>query len=115
MMDSEIRAQVIDGRNNSERTRKRFVYWAQDSLLLYPIVFMLAAMLGAYALRSLDLYLVTVEALPSWWIISVSAGITLTSLVPAAMLGFLAIVFSITMVALQLSNQQYSPRVLKLS
>ena len=113
MMDNEVRAQVIDGRNYSDRPRKRFAYWAQDSLLLYPLVFMLAAVLGAYAARNLDLYLATVETIPDWWTISVSAGVTLTSLIAAAMLGLLAIVFSISMVALQLSNQQYSPRVLK--
>jgi uncharacterized membrane protein len=110
----KIRAQSIDERSKLDYTRQRFREWVQDSLLFYPLVFMLAALLLVVITRNGDKYLLLQENIPEWWYAKSGIGVTISSLVASSMLAFLAIVFSISLVALQLANQQYSPRVISI-
>jgi uncharacterized membrane protein len=100
----------------SEQSALRYYWdnyreWRQDSLLFYPIV----CMLGAFALvgitREIDTYLTTHALLGSWWMTTSNIIITITSTISSSMLSLLAIGFSISLFALQMANQQYSPRV----
>jgi uncharacterized membrane protein len=110
----KIRAQSIDERSKLDYTRLRFREWVLDSLLFYPLLFMLAAILLVIITRNADKYLLLQENVPEWWYSSASSAVTISSLVASSMLAFLAIVFSISLVALQLANQQYSPRVISI-
>jgi len=109
-----ICAQYIDERSKFEYTWRRFKEWVQDSLLFYPLLFMLAALLLVVITRNSDKYLIIQKNVPDWWYARSAIGVTLSSLVASSMLAFLAIVFSISLVALQLANQQYSPRVISI-
>ena len=110
----KIRAQSIDERRKLAYTRQRFREWVQDSLLFFPLLFMLVAILLVIITRNADKYLVLQENVPDWWYSSASSAVTISSLVASSMLAFLAIVFSISLVALQLASQQYSPRVISI-
>ncbi|MFY1691212.1 DUF2254 domain-containing protein [Plantactinospora sp. WMMB782] len=83
----------------------------RDSFWLIPACFTAGSVLLAIALSTLELRLVVPldVILPSE-----SAGArALLSAIITAMISFTALVFSITMVALQLTASQYSPRVLR--
>jgi uncharacterized membrane protein len=108
----EIRAQCIDERRKIFYTQQRFQEWVQDSLLFYPFMFMLLAVLLVLITRRLDIFLLSQSEVPAWWWSKASMAVTLSSLIASSVLSFLAIVFSISLVALQLANQQYSPRVI---
>jgi len=84
----------------------------RDSLFSYPVVFFGVTILLAMILRQVDLYLMTNLNLPDAWMISPSSGATFSSLAASSVLSLVAIVFSISLVVMQLANQQYSPRVL---
>ena len=49
----------------------------------------------------------------AWWVASSSAATNVLSTIAAAMLTFVGVVFSVTLVALQLASSQVSPRVLR--
>ena len=110
----EIRTLYIDERRKRFYTQQRFQEWVQDSLLFYPFVFMLLAVLLVLITRRLDTFLLSQSEIPGWWLSSASMIVTVSSLVASSVLSFLAIVFSISLVALQLANQQYSPRVISI-
>jgi uncharacterized membrane protein len=109
-----IRAQPINEEKMLALVWKHFREWSNDSLLLYPIVFMLASFLLVFITRYVDIYLITHADLSDWWNAQPETGIPITSQVSSSALSFLAIVFSISLVALQLANQQYSPRVMSI-
>lgn len=106
-----VRAQWVDERSRLDYAREGFREWIADSLVFYPLLFMVGAILLVVFAGSADDYLVQQENINEWWQASTSIGVTISSLVTSSMLSFLAIVFSISLVALQLANQQYSPRV----
>ena len=110
----EIRAQIIDKRRKTFYARQRFQEWVKDSLLFYPFVFMLMAILLVFITRRLDGFLISQSEISSWWLSEASMIVTVSSLVASSVLSFLAIIFSISLVALQLANQQYSPRVISI-
>jgi uncharacterized membrane protein len=57
---------------------------------------------------------VSTQSVPSWMIAAdTGAAAALTSTVATAMLSFIAVVFSTTLVAIQLAGGQYSPRVVR--
>jgi len=107
-----VRAQWVDERSRLDYAREGFREWIADSLVFYPLLFMVGAILLVVFAGSADDYLVQQENINEWWQASTSIGVTISSLVTSSMLSFLAIVFSISLVALQLANQQYSPRVI---
>jgi uncharacterized membrane protein len=88
-----------------------FKEWSQDSLLFYPIVFMFGSFVLVWITREIDIYLMTNVDLTDWWMARSSTVITITSSVTSSVLSLLAIGFSISIFALQMANQQYSPRV----
>jgi len=107
-----VRAQCIDEHSRLDYAWNGFQEWVADSLVFYPILFMLGAILLVVIAGKVDDYLVTQENINEWWQAKSVIGVTISSLVASSMLTFLAIVFSISLVALQLANQQYSPRVI---
>jgi uncharacterized membrane protein len=78
-----------------------------DSFWVVPSAFLLGAAGLAYGLSWLD------EAVtaPVWWVGTAEAAASVLSTIAASMLTFLGVVFSITLVALQLASQQFSPRI----
>jgi uncharacterized membrane protein len=88
-----------------------FREWRKDSLLFYPIIFMLGSFVLVWITRVTDIYLMTNVDLTDWWMARSSTVITITSSVTSSVLSLLAIGFSISIFALQMANQQYSPRV----
>lgn len=83
----------------------------RESLWLVPAIFSIGAVAAAIGLSTLELRL----KLPFGGIVpSGPAGArSLLSSIITAMISFTALVFSITIVALQLASSQYSPRVLR--
>ncbi|MCJ7658891.1 MAG: DUF2254 domain-containing protein [Anaerolineales bacterium] len=110
----KIRARPIHVQSNFFYLRQRFQEWSRGSLLFYPFVFMLGSIVLVMITRQVDIYLLVRTDVPRWWMAQASIGITISSLVASSVLSFLAIVFSISLVALQLANQQYSPRVISI-
>jgi len=112
-MDS-TRAQFIDERSKFNYAQGRFKEWLDGSLLFYPLLFIAGAVILVIITRDADSYLLLRANLPRWWYIDTSIAVTISSLVASSMLTLLAIVFSISLVALQLANQQFSPRVISI-
>lgn len=83
----------------------------RDSFWLVPAVFAVGAVATAIGLSALELQL----DLPVEWILpgGPAGARSLLSSIITAMISFTALVFSITVVALQLASSQYSPRVLR--
>ncbi|MEU8047939.1 DUF2254 domain-containing protein [Micromonospora echinofusca] len=83
----------------------------RDSFWLVPATFAVGAVAAAVGLSVLELQLdLPVEGiLPS----NAAGARSLLSSIITAMISFTALVFSITVVALQLASSQYSPRVLR--
>ena len=90
--------------------RERFL----NSLAVVPIASLVVAVLLAWAARSADRYLIMYPDESAWFVGTTSSVIAVTSVIATSMLSFLAVVFSITLVALQLASQQFSPRVLRI-
>lgn len=80
---------------------------AVDSFWVVPSIFLVGAVVLAYVLGLLDR---TVTA-SVWWVGTSDAAADVLGAIATAMLTFLGVVFSITLVALQLASQQFSPRV----
>ena len=97
----KIRARPIHVQSNFFYLRQRFQEWSRGSLLFYPFVFMLASIVLVMITRQVDIYLLVQTDVPRWWMAQTSIGITISSLVASSVLSFLAIVFSISLVALQ--------------
>lgn len=110
----KILAQPISERKKSYFIWRRFQEWNRSSLLFYPFIFMLVSFFLALLTRYVDNYLTTHQGVPSWLIANSSIGVNISSLVASSVLSLLAIVFSISLVALQLANQQYSPLVISI-
>ena len=111
MSQPKTRAQRVEEGQERSYTWRLFREWLQDSLFVVPILFMIGAALLALALIRVDHYLLSLPGVPAWWLGSTGTAVSVTSVIASSMLAFLAVVFSVTLVALQLSSQQYSPRV----
>ena len=107
-----MNAQPIQTESKTSILWRRIRLRIRDSLFFYPVVFFGVTVLLVIILRQVDLYLMTNVNLPDAWMISPSNGATFSSLAASSVLSLVAIVFSISLVVLQLANQQYSPRVL---
>ncbi len=83
----------------------------RDSFWLVPAVFAVGAVAAGIGLSALELRL----DLPVEWILpgGPDGARSLLSSIITAMISFTALVFSITVVALQLASSQYSPRILR--
>ncbi|MGC1211553.1 MAG: DUF2254 domain-containing protein [Micromonospora sp.] len=93
------------------RTRRSRLAALSTSFWLVPAAFAAGAVLLAVGLSVLELRLALPvnDILPS----SPAGARSLLSAIITAMISFTALVFSITVVALQLASSQYSPRVLR--
>jgi uncharacterized membrane protein len=109
-----IPAQPIHRRAKTYFIWRRFQEWNRGSLLFYPFTFMLAAVLLVLITRQVDSHLIARLDVRDWWLANSSIGVNITSLVASSVISLLAIVFSISLVALQLANQQYSPQVISI-
>ena len=84
--------------------------WRRESLWLWPAVAVIAAWVGgSLAAR----YLGTFELHEGLFPTDLDDARTLLSTIATALLTFTGVVFSITLVALQMASTQYSPRVLR--
>jgi uncharacterized membrane protein len=84
--------------------------WRRESLWLWPAVAALAAWAGgALASRHLQSFTLHQGLFPT----DLDDSRTLLATIAAALLTFTGVVFSITLVALQMASTQYSPRVLR--
>jgi uncharacterized membrane protein len=113
MSQPKKRAQLVDERQERSYTWRRFREWLQDSLFVVPLLFLIGAILLALALRRVDHYLVSIPGVPAWWLGNTGTVVSVTTVISSSMPAFLAVVFSVALVALQLASQQYSPRVLR--
>ena len=103
----------------SEQKRLVFLWrkikeWYRGSLLILPFLYLLGSLLLVFITRRVDIYLMENVSIPAWWMAQTSIGIPIASLVSSSVLSFLAIVFSISLVALQMANSQYSPQVISI-
>jgi uncharacterized membrane protein len=84
--------------------------WRRESLWLWPAVSAIAAWVaGDIAIRHLHSFTLHQGLFPT----NLDDARTLLATIAAALLTFTGVVFSITLVALQMSSTQYSPRVLR--
>ena len=111
MSQPNTRAQLVEEGQQRSHTWRVFREWLQDSLFVIPLLFMIGAVLLALALIQVDHYLLSLLEVPAWWLGSIGTVVSVTTVISSSMLAFLAVVFSVTLVALQLASQQYSPRV----
>ena len=79
---------------------------------LLPMLFLVAAFALTLITRAVDRNL-AVTARPSLFVWSGESAAAALSVMAVAMLSFLGVVFSITLVAMQLASQQFSPRLLR--
>ncbi len=85
---------------------------AANAFWLLPTLLLLGALVLSAITHILDgRFTATTPTSVALW--SASAATQVLSVLATAMLSFLAVVFSITMVAMQLASQQFSPRVLR--
>jgi uncharacterized membrane protein len=83
----------------------------KDSFWLIPTLFLVGAIVVGFLLRVLDDHLAVDASDSPWWVGSPEAASNILATIATAILTFLGVVFSITLVALQLASQQFSPRV----
>ena len=79
---------------------------------LIPMLFLVAAFALTLITRAVDRNL-AVTARPSLFVWSGESAAAALSVMAVAMLSFLGVVFTITLVAMQLASQQFSPRLLR--
>lgn len=90
--------------------RAHFREWRLESLWVWPAVATIAAWVGgALAVRHLGSFTFHQGVFPT----DLNDARTLLGTIAAALLTFTGVVFSITLVALQMASTQYSPRVLR--
>ena len=107
-------AQSISEQKKLKLVWEQFKEWSRESLLVHPVLFMLGAIVLVYITRVIDLNLMANANLSDWWLAKPGVGVPIATQIASSALSFLAIVFSISLVALQLANQQYSPRVISI-
>lgn len=112
MTEAESVLAISVGRQQSfrrvrRRERLRSTFW------FIPTCFVVAAGVAASLVHRLDEDLAIGREDAPWWVSSASSAATVLSTIAAAMLTFVGVVFSISLVALQLASSQLSPRVLR--
>lgn len=108
---ARCRGRLVDRRQRfareCRRERLRSTFW-----YIPTIVIALSAVLS-YFLHRIDVARQVAPGEAPWWVASSSTAAQVLSTIAAAMLTFVGVVFSITLVALQLASSQLSPRVLR--
>ncbi|MDV7999886.1 DUF2254 domain-containing protein [Rhodococcus sp. IEGM 1408] len=88
-------------------------YRFQESLFLLPALVMLGGVLLAFAATSIDNHLGHDADVPLTLAMTSNAATWLVSTVAGAMITTVGVVFSLTVVSLQLASNQFSPRVMR--
>jgi uncharacterized membrane protein len=83
----------------------------RDTFWIIPAVFLIASGALAYGVRALDRSLAVDAGSAPWWVGTPEDASAVLQVIATSTLTFLGVVFSITLVALQLASQQFSPRV----
>lgn len=113
MKEKQVSAIIVDDQHRfsylGRYLRERF----SESLAIVPFVFVILSFLLVYIVRGFDVYLSRNADPNSWFFGNTAALISVTSVISTSMLTFVAVVFSVTLVALQLASQQFSPRVMR--
>jgi uncharacterized membrane protein len=89
------------------RERLRSTFW------FIPAIFVPMSAALAVVMHRVDEVIDVAPGGAPWWVVSSSAAANVLSTIAAAMLTFVGVVFSVTLVALQLASSQVSPRVLR--
>ena len=89
------------------RERLRSTFW------FIPAIFVPMSAALALIMHRVDQAINMAPGEAAWWVASSSAATNVLSTIAAAMLTFVGVVFSVTLVALQLASSQVSPRVLR--
>jgi uncharacterized membrane protein len=103
------RARVVLRRRRltTARLRER----VRDAFWIIPSGFLMGAILLTLVTREIDRSVGTNPGDGPWWVGTQADAAAVLETIATAMLTFLGVVFSITLVALQLASQQFSPRV----
>jgi len=105
------RALVVDMRRAFPLVRLR--ERVANTFWLLPFAFLVGALLLIWLTRVADRALPPAGQAWSYLVWKNGSATTVLSTIATAMLAFLGVVFSITLVAMQLASQQFSPRVLR--
>jgi uncharacterized membrane protein len=91
------------------------IYDLRDSLWYRPALMTLGAIVMAFVMIWIDEQVLQGSNLRTWWLFSggVEGARGVLSAIAATMITVVTTAFSITMVTLQLSSSQYSPRILR--
>jgi uncharacterized membrane protein len=91
------------------------IYDLRDSLWYRPALMTLGAIVMAFVMIWIDEQVLQGSRLHSWWLFTggVEGARGVLSAIAATMMTVVTTAFSITMVTLQLSSSQYSPRILR--
>jgi uncharacterized membrane protein len=108
-----VRAIRVDDYNKFTRMLVLLREWFLDSLTLVPVLCLIGAGLLAWIMFNIETSILEQADTFASLFGSTASAISVTSVIASSMLSFLAVVFSVTLVALQLANQQFSPRVLR--
>lgn len=108
------RVQAVDAARRSTlrlRMRERL----RNSLLVVPMVAIILALFVGDGLASVDRWLVENQPEDIEVVFDATAGSiqSVTSAIATAMLTFMGVVFSLTILALQMASSQFSPRVMR--
>ena len=105
------RAEVVDRSVAFNRVRRR--ERLRSTFWYIPTFFIVGSALLAIVMHRIDVAIAVAPGDAPWWLPSTSSTTTVLSTIAAAMLTFVGVVFSVTLVALQLASSQLSPRVLR--
>lgn len=102
-----IRAGSLPGRSRSRREQLRTSIW------VVPAVMVVGAFVLQNVLVEIDTSISTDPEIANWFTASIDVAQETSSTIAAAMLTFLGVVFSLSILALQLTSGQFSPRVMR--
>jgi uncharacterized membrane protein len=107
---AKTQALQVDEQERYPYLRPYLREWYRDSLTVIPILFIAGAILLFFLMGFIDFYLVeNLYNLPG----QIAAAEAISSVIAVSMLSFMGVIFSITLVALQLANQQFSPHIVR--
>ena len=110
---AETRAYLVDDHRRYPYLRPYLREWFRDSLTVVPLLFLVGTILLFPLMRLIDIRLIgdtsPVKNIPGQTV----AAVSISSVIAISMLSFMGVIFSITLVALQLANQQFSPNIVR--
>ncbi|MCX7620476.1 MAG: DUF2254 domain-containing protein [Acidimicrobiales bacterium] len=85
----------------------------RESLWFTPMLFVVAAIIGAIITTNLEYEVARDRDFSAFFAVNADDARAIVSTIATSMLTFMGVVFSITLVALQVASGQYSPRVVR--